>query len=198
MAGSGRSPKASKAEMIRHLPNLLSALRLLAAPFAAWLVWSGHDTAALLVFAAASASDGLDGFIARHWRVTSDFGAWLDPAADKLLMLFCFVALFAVGATPLWLVALVIARDVTIVVGWLVIRFLGLPLATTPLFIGKASTAMQALYVLVVLLLLAFDLDVPHLATAAAWACGLFTILSAVAYGGVFLRGLFAGRPMAS
>jgi cardiolipin synthase len=198
MAGSGRSPKARNAAMIRHLPNLLSALRLLAAPFAAWLIWSGHDTAALLVFAAASASDGLDGFIARHWRVMSDFGAWLDPVADKLLMLLCFLALFAVGATPLWLVALAVARDVTIVVGWLVIRLLGLPVATTALFIGKASTAVQALYVLVALLLLAFDLDEPHLAMAAAWACGLFTALSAAAYAGLFLRGLFAGRPMAS
>jgi cardiolipin synthase len=87
--------------MIRHVPNLLSALRLLAAPLAAWLIHSGHDTAALLVFSAAGASDGLDGFIARRWGVTSDFGAWLDPAADKLLMLLCLVALCAVsGCRP--------------------------------------------------------------------------------------------------
>lgn len=74
--------------MIRHLPNLLSALRLLAAPFAMWLILNNHDTAALLVFAGAGLSDGLDGFIARRWQVTSSFGAWLDPAADKLLMIF--------------------------------------------------------------------------------------------------------------
>ncbi len=48
--------------MVRHLPNLLSAMRLLAAPLAAWLILSGHDTASLLVFAAAGLSDGLDGF----------------------------------------------------------------------------------------------------------------------------------------
>lgn len=184
--------------MIRHLPNLLSALRLLAAPFAAWLIASDHDTAALLVFAGASASDGLDGFIARRWRVTSDFGAWLDPVADKLLMLFCFLALCAVGASPLWLVVLVIARDAAIIAGWLVARLLGLPLATAPLFIGKVSTAVQALYVLVALLLLAFDLDVPRLAQAAAWTCGLFAVLSAVTYAGLFLRVLFARRPFVS
>ncbi len=97
--------------MVRHLPNLLSGLRLLAAPFAAWLILSGHDMAALLTFAAAGLSDGLDGFIARRWGVTSVSGAWLDPAADKLLMLLCFTALFAVGGAPFWLVALVIARD---------------------------------------------------------------------------------------
>src|SRR4029079_3188209 len=112
--------------MVRHLPNLLSALRLLAAPFAAWLIVHGHDIAALLTFAAAGASDGLDGFIARRWGVMSNFGAWLDPAADKLLMLLCFTALFAVGMTPLWLLALVVVRDVAIAAGWLLIRVLRL------------------------------------------------------------------------
>jgi len=183
--------------MIRHLPNVISALRLLAAPLAAWLIFSGHDTAALLVFAAAGASDGLDGFIARHWGVTSDFGAWLDPAADKLLMLLCFAALLAIGVAPLWLVALVVARDLAIAGGWLLIKLFGLAVATAPLLLGKASTMVQVLYIFTALLLLAFDLDAPRLALAASWACGLFTILSALAYGGVFLRGFFAGRHVA-
>src|SRR5476649_919665 len=177
--------------MIRHLPNTLSALRLLAAPLAAYLILSGHDTAALLIFAAAGASDGLDGFIARRWGVTSSFGAWLDPAADKLLMLLCLLALLAIGATPPWLVALVVARDLAIVGGWLLIKLLGLPVATAPLFLGKTSTVIQVLYIFTTLLLLAFDLDAPRLALAASWTCGLFTLLSAAAYGTVFLRGLF-------
>jgi cardiolipin synthase len=180
--------------MIRNLPNFLSALRLLAAPFAAWLIIADHDTAALLVFAAAGLSDGLDGFIARRWGVTSDFGAWLDPLADKLLMLLSLVALFIVGITPLWLVALVVARDLAIIIGWLLVKLFGLPLATTPLFIGKFSSAIQVLYVLSALLTLAFDLQAPRLEQAAAWVCGLVTILSAAAYGGIFLRGLFRGR----
>ena len=184
--------------MIRHLPNLLSALRLLAAPFAAWAILHDHDTVALLVFAAAGLSDGLDGFIARRWRVTSDFGAWLDPAADKLLMLLCFIALFAVGATPLWLLVLVVAASGAIAAGWLAIKAMHLPVAARPLLVGKASTAVQILYVLAVLLLLAFDLDAPRLALSAAWACGLSIILSAAGYAGLFLRGVFAGKPMAS
>ncbi len=184
--------------MIRHLPNLLSALRLLAAPFAAWLILGSHDSLALLVFAGAGLSDGLDGFIARHWHVTSGFGAWLDPAADKFLMFLCLTALLAVGATPLWLVALVVARDAAIVAGWLLIKGLGLPIATRPLPLGKASTMVQILYILAVLLLLAFDLDAPRFALAAAWACGSFVILSAAAYAALFLRSLFTGRPVAS
>ncbi|HET7086416.1 MAG TPA: CDP-alcohol phosphatidyltransferase family protein [Rhizomicrobium sp.] len=183
--------------MIRHLPNLLSALRLLAAPFAAVLILGGHDIAALLVFTGAGLSDGLDGFIARRWGVTSAFGAWLDPAADKLLMLLCFAALFAVGSTPLWLLALVVARDLAIACGWLLIKLSGLPIATQPLFIGKASTVSQILYIFGTLLLLASDLEAPHLIQAAAWLCAGLTVLSALAYGGIFLRGFFRGRRVA-
>lgn len=179
--------------MIRHLPNLLSALRLLAAPFAAWLILDGHDIAAVLIFAAAGASDGLDGFIARRWGVTSAFGAWLDPIADKLLMLFCFTALYYVSVTPFWLLALVVARDLAIVFGWLLIRLMSLPAPTAPLPIGKLSTVVQILYIFTMLLLLSFDVHAPRLVEAAAWGCGLFVILSAAAYAGIFLRGLFSG-----
>lgn len=179
--------------MIRHLPNLLSALRLLAAPFAAWLILQGHDIAALLTFAAAGASDGLDGFIARRWGVTSAFGAWLDPVADKLLMLFCFTALYVIGAMPLWLLLLVVGRDLAIVAGWLLIRVMSLGTTTSPLLIGKLSTAVQILYIFTLLLLLSFDVEAPRLVEAAAWGCGLFVVLSAAAYAGIFLRGLFSG-----
>src|SRR5262249_17728673 len=121
---------------IAAVPNILSALRLLAAPFAAWLIIAGHDMAAVPGFAAPGLGDGLDGFIARRWGATSDFGAWLDPIADKLLMLFCLSALYIVGVTPLWLVGLVVARDVAIVAGWLLVKLLGLAVAVSPLFIG--------------------------------------------------------------
>ncbi|HKU53802.1 MAG TPA: CDP-alcohol phosphatidyltransferase family protein [Rhizomicrobium sp.] len=180
--------------MIRHLPNLLSALRLLAAPFAAWLIVREHDIAAVLTFAAAGASDGLDGTIARRWGVTSAFGAWLDPVADKLLMLFCFTALYGVGATPFWLLLLVVARDLAIVAGWLLIRLLSLPAPTSPLLIGKLSTLVQILYILALLLLLSFDVEAPRLVEMAGWGCGLFVSLSAAAYAGIFLRGLFSGK----
>lgn len=183
--------------MIRYVPNLLSALRLLAAPLAAWLIHAGHDTAALLVFAAAGASDGLDGFIARRWGVTSDFGAWLDPAADKLLMLLCLVALCAVGVVPPWLLVLVVSRDFAIAAGWLMIKLLGVHMEIRALFLGKLSTVFQILYVLAALLLLAFDLDAPRLMLAAAWICAGFTVLSAIAYAGVFLGAMRSGRRVA-
>lgn len=183
---------------MRHLPNLLSALRLLAAPFAAWLIVSGQDMAALLTFAAAGLSDGLDGFIARRWGVTSDFGAWLDPAADKLLMLCCFTALFGVSAAPFWLVALVIGRDLVFCLVWIVIKLIGFSLhvnlATPTLFVGKVSTVVQVLYVLTMLMLLALDLDAPRFSLALAWACAGFTLLAAAGYAAMLLRSLIAAR----
>lgn len=182
---------------IREVPNILSALRLLAAPFAAWLIVAGHDTAALAVFAAAGLSDGLDGFIARRWGVTSNFGAWLDPLADKLLMLFSLSALYIAGATPLWLVGIVVARDVAIVLGWLLVKFLALPMATPTLFIGKLSTVIQLLYVLGTLVFLAFDIQAPRLELAAASISAIATLLSATAYAVIFFRGLFRGRRIA-
>lgn len=182
---------AGQHPVIRHLPNLVSALRLLAAPFAAWLILADHDTAALCVFILAGGSDAVDGFIARRWGVASPFGAWLDPAADKLLMLLCFTALFVIHAAPFWLVVLVVARDAGIAAGWLLIRGLSLPIAVRPLPVGKLSTVVQVLYIFVLLILQAFDLDTPRLAQLFAWACGLLTLASGAAYAAVFLRGAF-------
>lgn len=178
--------------MIRHVPNLLSALRLLAAPLAAWLILAGHDIASLIVFAAASSSDAADGYVARRWGVTSHIGFWLDPVADKLLMLFCFTALYNVHVTPLWLLMLVVMRDATIIAGYFLMQLAHLPPLKAPLRIGKASTLVQVLYIFAMLLMLAFDIQAPM--QEAAWICGLFTLLSGVAYAGIFLRGVFAGN----
>ncbi|MES2471395.1 MAG: CDP-alcohol phosphatidyltransferase family protein [Pseudomonadota bacterium] len=175
--------------MIRHIPNMLSGLRLLAAPFAAWLILHDRDTAALIIFALAGASDGLDGYVARRWGFMSRFGAWLDPVADKMLMLFSLTALYMVGATPMWLLALVVVRDAAIAAGWLLINQLGLPQRSEPLLIGKISTVVQVLYILTMLLLLALEIKAPGISDAAAWITGLVTVCSAAAYAGAFLRG---------
>jgi cardiolipin synthase len=179
---------------MRHVPNILSALRLLAAPFAAWLILAGHDAASLTVFAAAGLSDALDGWIARRFGFTSQFGGWLDPAADKLLMILCVLALFWVGVTPLWLAVLMILRDLLIAAGWLVVQWMSLPVTRVPLRIGKATTLVQICYIGMMLLMLAFDIVQPRVSAAAAIATGLLTVLSGGGYAGLFLRGLLFGR----
>jgi cardiolipin synthase (CMP-forming) len=180
--------------MLRHAPNLLSALRLLAAPLAAWAILEDHETLALAMFAFAGLSDFADGLVARHWGFTSRFGAWLDPIADKLLMLLCFVALLRVGAAPFWLVVLVIARDALIAAGAMLAKISNLPMRIEPLMIGKASTLVQIGYVGILLLLLAFDRGKPRIVSAAGYTVAVFAVLSLAAYAQLFLRALLFGR----
>ena len=179
---------------MRHLPNLLSGLRLLLAPLAAWLLLHDHDSAALALFAIAGLSDLLDGYIARHWGLTSRFGAWLDPAADKLLILLSLVTLLYLGWVPLWLVVMVLARDIAIALGAILSWAFSLPWVVAPLMIGKASAAVLVGYVGAWLLLLAFDQDWPRLMHAAALTVAVFTVLSSAAYARAFLKALFLGR----
>ena len=179
--------------MLSYLPNMLSALRLLAAPLAAFLILHFHDSAALAVFVLAGASDAADGFIARRWGVVSRSGAWLDPAADKLLMLACFVALWRIGAAPLWLTVLVIGRDIALAAGTILVKSLSLPLRVAPILLGKASTALQVFYI-GFLLLAAFNLDAPRLEMAAAIITAIFTVLSLLGYTHILLRVLAPGR----
>src|SRR4051794_38899941 len=109
--------------MIRQLPNTLTTMRLLSAPLLAAFLIYRHEIAAFGVFAFAGLTDLADGFIAKRFGLATLVGRYLDPAADKLLMLTAFLALAAIHQTPLWLTLLVIGRDVgivvAIVVAWL-------------------------------------------------------------------------------
>src|SRR5260221_11106717 len=109
-------------QLLRNIPNVLTAVRVLLAPLTAYLIMRGNDLAALGVFALAGASDAVDGFLARRFGLVSRFGEYLDPAADKFLMLICFVTLTMMHQAPLWLSVIVVGRDVAIVLGVLVAR----------------------------------------------------------------------------
>jgi cardiolipin synthase len=163
-------------------------MRLVCAPALAFLLVSGADRAALGIFAFAGLSDAADGYLAKRFGFATRFGRYLDPAADKLLMLAAFVALAAMGFTPIWLAALVIARDLAIVAGIAIGHVLGLPLKVEPLAIGKWSTAIQVGYVGLSLLLLAFGFHWPRLATVAVGITAAVTIVSWLAYGNVLMN----------
>jgi cardiolipin synthase len=180
--------------LLRNIPNVLTAVRVLLAPLTAYLIVQGNDLAALGVFVLAGASDAVDGFLARRFGLVSRFGEYLDPAADKLLMLICFVTLTLVQQAPLWLSAIVIGRDVAIVLGVLVSRALSLPVKMEPLAIGKACTVVQIGYIGLLLLLLTFNLDMPQLTMFAAAATAVFTVLSWAAYGQLLLKAFALGR----
>jgi len=177
--------------ILRHVPNVLTALRLLAAPLTGYLILIGDGVGALVMFALAGASDAVDGYLARKFSLTTRFGHYLDPAADKLLMLVVLLALLAIKAVPLWLAALIIGRDIAIVAVLLFSFLIGLPLRMQPLTIGKVSTVVQVLYICLLLFVLAFGLDVPRVTQLAAFVTGAVTLASWVAYGLVWLRAFF-------
>lgn len=187
----------SVSRMLKHLPNLLTGLRLAAAPALALLLFAGADRAALGVFAFAGLSDAADGFLAKRFGFATRFGRFLDPAADKFLMFASFVTLSLMNIAPLWLTALVIARDLAIVFGILVARVLALPIRVEPLLIGKASTAVQIVYVALALVLLTFGLHWTLLENIVADMTAIVTAASWLAYAVVGARAL-ARRPTAA
>ncbi len=180
--------------MIRQLPNTLTTLRLLSAPLLAALLLYGHQTYAFVVFAFAGLTDAADGFVAKRFGLMTRVGRYLDPAADKFLMLVAFLALTAMkdSRTPLWLTLIVIGRDIGIVLGIFVARLLALPLRIQPLPIGKFCTAVQVAYVALVLLFLALRIEAPRTLEAAAMVAAAFTITSWLAYSVLWLKALAA------
>lgn len=150
--------------MLKHLPNAITVLRMvLVIPIAAGL-WRQQYEAAFWVFAVAGASDGVDGFLARRFGWQTRFGAVADPLADKLMIAVTVVALGASGALPVWLVVLVVARDLVIFSGALAYHLLVGPYEMSPSVLGKSSTLLQITLVLVALVHAAFPIDVPLLA----------------------------------
>ena len=168
--------------ILKHLPNLLTGLRIAAAPALAFLLVRGADRAALGVFAFAGLSDAADGFLAKRLGLTTRFGRLLDPAADKLLMLFSFATLTILGVAPLWLTLIVLARDAAILAGLSLARLLNIPVRVAPLLVGKASTAMQIIYIALALVLLTLGVQWPEIENAAADATALLTIASWLGY----------------
>ncbi len=182
---------------VRNIPNVLTGLRLLLAPLAALFILQGRYGSALVVFAFAGLSDAADGYLAKRFALETRFGALLDPAADKLLMLLCFLSLTEVGITPLWLTTLVIGRDVAIVVGVAIAQLFSLQVRVEPLPIGKISTIVQVGYVGLMLLFATFAFDTPSSIEALGILTAAATILSWLVYAQIFLRALLPGSKTA-
>jgi cardiolipin synthase len=133
---------------LKQLPNLLTAARLLAAPYILYLLWTGEYRTALVWFSIASFTDVLDGFLARRLKVTSSIGALLDPVADKVLLSGSFLTLGLKGVIPFWLMAIVLGHDLLILGFAIVALARKLSRDFPPSVWGKASTASQIAYVL--------------------------------------------------
>lgn len=126
-----------------NLPNFLTALRILLIPFFICLLLYDKHLWAAVVFCAAGITDVLDGMAARHSRQTSRLGSILDPLADKLLSVSSFVTLSVSGPIPVWLVVIVISRDIMISLGSLILFLVEGSLEIIPTPLGKATTFLQ-------------------------------------------------------
>jgi cardiolipin synthase len=131
-------------------PNLISLLRLLLAPVVVWLVHHGRYPQALVVFWVAGVTDMLDGYLARRFNWGSRLGTYLDPVADKVLLVVVFIALGVAGALPEFLVILVLGRDILILAMCAVAYSVWGMTDFVPSIWGKISTTIQILTVLVV------------------------------------------------
>ncbi|HHJ15399.1 MAG TPA: CDP-alcohol phosphatidyltransferase family protein [Gammaproteobacteria bacterium] len=135
----------------RNIPNLITAGRILLVPPVAWALLMGHYDIALILFFVAGVSDGVDGFLAKQYGWTSRLGALLDPLADKFLLVTSYTTLVWTGLLPVWLLVLVLLRDVIIVSGAVAYNFRIERLDADPTLISKLNTLLQILLVLLVI-----------------------------------------------
>ncbi len=164
------------------IPNAITLARLLAVPVFVVLLLRGEMTAAVWVFAVAGASDALDGFLAKRFDAASRFGAFLDPIADKALLLAAFLTFGVLREVPLWLVAAVVFRDLLIVGGALAYQAFTQALTMEPLGVSKLNTVVQIALAAAVLARLGLEWQTGGLETALVYATAATTAASGLAY----------------
>ena len=147
-----------KFSLFGSLPNLISLGRLLLVPAIIALIAAQRWREAFACFIIAGASDALDGWLAKTFDLRTKLGAYLDPIADKALLVSIYVALAIVGAIPATTAIIVVARDFMIVAAFMVSWFLDRPLEVRPLVISKINTLAQILFAALVLSVEAFGL----------------------------------------
>jgi len=169
---------------VLNIPNLLSLLRLLAVPVFLIVLGDRRFPEALGIFVAAGLTDALDGAIARLTHTRTTLGAYLDPAADKLLLMSAFIALGLMDEVPSWLVVIVLSRDVTLILGYfLLFTMTSHAMEVRPSLAGKLSTCAQLCAVTVVLLRHVHpDLVPPPLEGGLFIATGVVTATAGIQY----------------
>jgi cardiolipin synthase len=164
-----------------NLPNYITLARVVLVPFFIGFMVYGYFGAALAVFVAACVTDALDGMIARLTNQKTELGAFLDPIADKLLIVAAFVTLVLLRMLPVWLVIIVVSRDIILVLGSAVIYFTGHEFIARPSLIGKATTVLQLLVVTLSLFLKYLGTTM-MLMPVLMWTTAIFTIASGIQY----------------
>jgi cardiolipin synthase len=182
-------PKAGKVD---NIPNFITVLRLFLVPAIVAMIASHSWWPAFTVFAVAGISDGVDGFIARRFDMRSELGAYLDPLADKALLMSIYVALAIAGILPGWIAILVVSRDVMIVGAVVVSWVLDRPVEIRPLWVSKLNTATQITFAGAVLAAMAFGFSLEWWFDTLLALVAALTLASTAAYLTQWLRHMSA------
>jgi cardiolipin synthase len=179
----------STAGFALSIPNLITLARILLVPIVVWAIATpGTMWIAFLLFLAAGVSDAIDGFLAKRFAMTTVLGAYLDPLADKALIVSIYLTLGINNLIPRWLVILVVSRDILIVGGIMLAWVIGNPLKIKPLLVSKLNTVAQILFACVVLGSLGFNYYWPTLTLILMGLVAVLTLLSVAAYVAEWVR----------
>lgn len=177
---SSNSSLPKKIGFYRHLPNIVTLSRLLIAPLTYFFIINNQFGWAFICFLFAGLSDGLDGYLARRWNVVSKIGRILDPIADKALMFITFLTLGYLGKIYLWLVILVISRDVLIILCGFITFLCQLKIHFTPIWSSKINTFFQIIFVSVILIAQTSFYQQIMPETGQYWLIELLTIVTGI------------------
>jgi cardiolipin synthase len=164
------------------IPNLITLGRILLVPIVVWAILGNAMLTAFVLFLVAGVSDGVDGFLAKRFDMTTELGAYLDPLADKALIVSIYLTLGINGDIPRWLVILVVSRDILIVGGIMLSWLMGNPLKIRPLLVSKLNTVAQIAFACVVLGSLGLAYDLGSLKLVLMGLVATLTLLSIAAY----------------
>ena len=167
-------------------------MRLVCVPLMVWLILNNQVLEAFWIFVLAGISDALDGFIAKRFNLQTELGGFLDPIADKALLVSVFVTLGKVGYLESWIILLVVFRDGLILVGAFLFYLLHQNLKMEPLLISKINTAMQFILVTLILGLNGYSLADGEIIKIMVYAVSITTLASGAAY--VCVWGMRAAR----
>ena len=164
------------------IPNLITLSRILLVPIVVWAITAGEMMLAFGLFLVAGISDAVDGFLAKRFGMTSELGAYLDPLADKALIVSIYVTLGITGALPRWLVILVVSRDIMIVGAVMLSWLMGNPVTVKPLLVSKLNTVAQIVLAALALAALAFRWSIDPLLMLVMGLVAVLTLLSVAFY----------------
>jgi cardiolipin synthase len=178
-----------------NIPNALTLARIVLVPLVVWLIVTHEMLAAFVLFLLAGLSDAADGFLAKRFQWTTELGAYLDPIADKLLLVSIYVTLGFSDHLPAWLVIAVVSRDILIIGAFLLSWVLSRPVPVHPLLVSKANTFAQIVLAGLVLAELGLGLGLHRLILFLIPLTGALTILSAGAYFWTWLKHMASYEP---